>query len=80
MTFNGLIYSTALGYDIKVAVDALAAGAIAAGVSGKGPAVAAVVPEDSIAKVKEAWSAFEGEVIQAQVNREKAYVVVTDDG
>jgi len=79
MTFNGLIYSTALSYDIKEAVDALAAGAIAAGVSGKGPAVAAVVPEDSIAKVKEAWSAFEGEVIQARVNRVKAHVVGTDD-
>jgi len=80
MTFNGIIYSVALGYDIKVAVDALAAGAIAAGISGKGPAIAAVVREDSIAKVKEAWNAFEGEVIQARVNRVKAHVVGTGDG
>jgi len=80
MTFNGLIYSVALGYDIKVAVDALAAGAIAAGISGKGPAIAAVVCEDSIAEVKEAWNAFEGEVIQARVNRVKAHVVGTEDG
>ena len=80
MTFNGIIYSMALGYDIKVAVDAVAAGAIAAGVSGKGPAIAAVVREDSIADVKEAWNAFEGEVIQARVNRVKAHVVETEDG
>ncbi len=79
MTFNGLIYSAALGYDIKGAVDALAAGAIAAGVSGKGPAVAAVVPEDSIAEVKEAWNVLEGEVIQARVNRVKAHVVGADN-
>ena len=80
MTFNGLIYSVALGYDIKVAVDALAAGAIAAGISGKGPAIAAVVREDSIAEVKEAWNVHEGEVIQARVNRVKAHVVGREDG
>jgi len=80
MTFNGLIYSVALGYDIKAAVDALAAGAIAAGVSGKGPAIAAVACEDSVAEVKEAWNAFEGEVIQARANRVKAHVVGTEDG
>jgi len=80
MTFNGLIYSAALDYNVKVAVDALAAGAIAAGISGKGPAIAAVVPENSIAEVKEAWNPFEGEVIQARVNRVKAHVVGKDDG
>jgi len=80
MTFNGLIYSVALGYDVKAAVDALAAGAIAAGISGKGPAIAAVVSEDSVAEVKEAWNVFEGEVIQARVNRVKAHVVGKDDG
>mgnify|MGYP001033117175 CR=1 FL=1 len=80
MTFNGLIYSMALGYDINAAVDALAAGAIAAGISGKGPAIAAVVPEDSIVEVKEAWNAYRGEAIQARVNRVKAHVVGTDDG
>jgi shikimate kinase len=80
MTFNGLIYSMALGHDINVAIDALAAGAIAAGISGKGPAVAAVVRQDSIGEVKQAWNAYEGEVIQARVNREKAHVVRADDG
>jgi len=79
MTFNGLIYSMALGYDIKAAVNALGAGAVAAGISGKGPAVAAVVREDSIAEVKEAWNAYEGELIQARVNRVKAHVVGKDD-
>jgi len=80
MTFNGLIYSMALGHDINVAIDALAAGAIAAGISGKGPAVAAVVRQDSIGEIKEAWNAYEGEVIQTRVNREKAHVVGSDGG
>jgi len=80
MTFNGLIYSMALSYDVKPVVDALEAGAIAAGISGKGPAVAAVIREDSFADVKEAWNAFEGEVIQARVNRVKAHVVEANEG
>jgi len=75
LTLNGLIYSSALGYNPSIAVDALMAGALAAGLSGTGPAVTAVVSEEKNDDVKDAWQAYEGDILQAQVNHEKAKVV-----
>ena len=75
LTLNGLIYSSALGYDASIATDALMAGALAAGLSGKGPAVAAIVERGRADSVREAWQTREGEIIQAGVNHEKAKVV-----
>jgi shikimate kinase len=73
MTLNGLLYSTVLGYDSNIAVDALGAGALAAGLSGKGPAVAAVVPQESVGSVKEAWEKYGGSIIETRINVEKAH-------
>lgn len=75
MTLNGLAYSAVLGYDVSVAVDALSVGAIAAGLSGKGPAVAAVVPRDRVSSVRSLWRKYEGEIIEASINREKAHAL-----
>jgi len=75
LTLNGLIYSSALGYDSSPAVDALTAGAYAAGLSGTGPAVTAIVPEDKVDAVKEVWQKREGEILEARINQEKAKVV-----
>lgn len=75
LTLNGLLYSSALGYDPSIAMDALTAGAMAAGLCGKGPAVTAVVAEDKVDKVKEALMKYEGEVIEAEINNEKARVL-----
>ena len=75
LTLNGLIYSSALGYNPSVAVDALMAGALAAGLSGTGPAVTTIVPDEKIDLVKDAWLAYEGEILEARVNHEKAKVV-----
>jgi shikimate kinase len=75
LTLNGLIYSSALGYDASVALDALAAGAVAAGLCGKGPAVTALVSNGKIDLVKAALQCHEGEVFQACFNREKAKVI-----
>ena len=75
LSLNGIIYSSALGYDSSVAVDALSAGAVAAGLCGKGPAVTAVVSDDKIDQVKAALQRHGGEVIQARLNHEKAKVV-----
>jgi len=75
MTLNGLIYSAILGYDAKIAIDALAAGAVAAGLSGKGPAVAAIVHRDRVDEVYSAWEKYSGEIIHARINREKAHVL-----
>jgi shikimate kinase len=75
LTLNGLIYSSALGYNPSIAVDALMTGALAAGLSGTGPAVTAIVPEEKIDNVRDAWRAYEGDILQAHVNHEKAKVV-----
>jgi len=75
MTLNGLVYSAALGYDSSLAIEALEAGAIAAGLTGKGPAVAAVVSDKNIESVKDAWQAYKGEIIQAKLNQKKAHII-----
>jgi shikimate kinase len=74
LTLNGLIYSAASNLNPKIAVDALAAGAVAAGLCGKGPATTAVVSTEKIDSVKIALQAYEGEVLQANLNSEKAKV------
>jgi shikimate kinase len=75
LTLNGLIYSSASGYNPAIALDALAAGAVAAGLCGKGPAVTAVASKDKIGSVKAALQKYEGEILQARLNREKAKVL-----
>jgi len=75
LTLNGLIYSSALGYDPSIALDALMAGALAAGLCGKGPSVTAVVPSEKADLVKDVWQAYEGDILQTRVNHEKAKVL-----
>lgn len=75
LTLNGLIYSSALGYNSSIVLDALMAGALAAGLCGKGPAVTVVVSEEKIDSVKDAMEAYEGEILQAKLNHEKAKVL-----
>jgi shikimate kinase len=75
LSLNGIIYSAALGFDTSVALDALSAGAVAAGLCGKGPAVTAVVSIGKIDEVKTALQRHEGEILQARLNQEKARVV-----
>jgi len=75
LTLNGLVYSAALGLDASVAMNALAAGALAAGLCGKGPAVTVVVSDDRVTPVEAALRRYEGEVLRACMNHEKAKVV-----
>ena len=75
LSLNGLVYSVALGCDASIALDALAAGAVAAGLCGKGPAVTAVVADDKVDAVKQALRRYKGEVLQTRLNREKAKVI-----
>jgi len=75
LTLNGLIYSSAAGFNPSIAVDALAAGAMAAGLCGKGPAVTAVTPKDKVDSVKAALKKYGGEILQANFNIEKAKVL-----
>jgi len=75
LTLNGLVYASASNLNTSIAIDALTAGAVAAGLCGKGPAVTAVVPNDKIDSVKAALQRYEGEILQAHLNREKAKVL-----
>ncbi|MEM3640505.1 MAG: shikimate kinase [Candidatus Bathyarchaeia archaeon] len=75
LTLNGLFYSSALGYDPSIAIDALMAGAVAAGLCGKGPAVTVVVSNEKVDSVKDALTSYEGDVLQARINHEKAKVL-----
>ena len=75
LTLNGTVYATALGYNNSVATDALDAGALAAGLCGKGPAVTAVVPDEKLDVVTAALECHKGEVLQARFNMEKAKVI-----
>jgi shikimate kinase len=75
LSLNGLLYSSAWGFDSSVALDALSAGAVAAGLCGKGPAVTTVVSDETFDKVKTALERHEGRILHAQFNREKASLV-----
>jgi shikimate kinase len=75
MTLNGLIYSVALGYDQTIAREALNSGAVAVGLSGTGPATAAVVPPAKADQVGKVWQAFEGRVLRTKINRLKAHIL-----
>lgn len=75
LTLNGLIYSSASNQNTAIAVDALVAGAIAAGLCGKGPAITTVVPNEKVDNVKAVLQSYEGEILQASFNCEKARVL-----
>ncbi len=76
MTLNGILYSATLKQDPDIALEALRSGAIAAGLSGTGPGVVALVRvECDIDKVKESWDRFDGEIIETTVNNEKARIL-----
>jgi len=63
LTLNGLLYSRALGHDAMVAFDALSAGALAAGLTGTGPAVVAIAKPKNTAAIKRAWRGRPGRII-----------------
>jgi len=75
LTLNGLIYSSASGYNPAIALDALAAGALAAGLCGKGPAVTAVTFKDKRDSVKASLQNYGGEILETLLNSEKAKVI-----
>jgi len=63
MTLNGLIYSHVLRLSTDVIVESLEAGALAAGISGKGPSYAFVVQEQFKNAVLDVLKEYEGQVI-----------------
>jgi shikimate kinase len=74
LTLNGLAFSAVLGEDPRPALSAIEAGALGAGLSGKGPAVAAAVEEKNSKKVCQAFEKFDGRIIETQPNYCRACV------
>jgi shikimate kinase len=74
LTLNGLALSSILGEDPRPALSAIESGALGAGLSGKGPSVAAIVDENSLNAVRQAFAKFDGRVIEANLNFSKALI------
>lgn len=74
MIINGLATSTILNSDPKIITDLLEKGAIAASISGNGPAIAAIVKKGSEHNIKKIFSALDGKIIVSKVNNKKAEV------
>lgn len=74
LTLNGLAVASILGEDPRPALSAIEAGALGAGLSGKGPSVAAIVNENSLKPVRQAFAKFDGRVIEAIPNFSKALI------
>ena len=51
------------------------AGSTAAGLIGKGPATTVVVSNEKVDSVKDVLAAYEGDILQARLNNEKAKVL-----
>jgi len=68
LTLNGIIYCATLGFNPEIAVDALEAGAVAAGLSGTGPSFVAITTEEKQDNIIEAWSSHPGDIIITSVD------------
>ena len=74
MIINGLATSTILNSDPKIITNLLEKGAIAASISGNGPAIAAIVKKENEQNVKKVFSSLDGSIIVSKVNNKKAEV------
>jgi len=74
LTLNGLAFSAVLGEDPRAALAAIEAGALGAGLSGKGPAVVAAVEEKDSKRVHQAFEKFDGRIIETEPNYSRACV------
>jgi shikimate kinase len=74
LTLNGLAISSVLGEDPRPSLSAIEAGAFGAGLSGKGPAIAAIVDEKGSKAVRQAFAKFDGQIIEANPNYTKTMI------
>lgn len=74
MNLNGMLLSTSLSAEYEPVIKAIRAGAVAASMSGNGPAIAAVSYDENIENIRAAFAKFDGSVIVSKINNEKASV------
>ena len=70
LNLNGLIYSSALGFNTAIAIDALEVGALASGLSGTGSSFVAVVDDSSIDDVRDSWMKYDGSIIETRTDND----------
>ncbi|HXV88671.1 MAG TPA: shikimate kinase [Nitrososphaeraceae archaeon] len=75
MTLNGVLTSALLSNSYTITRMCLENGALAASISGNGPAIAAVVRESDVQKIKSVLSNLDGRVIISRTNNQKASIV-----
>ncbi len=78
LTLNGLLYCAALEFNPNIAIDALSAGAIAAGLSGTGPSFVAVTDDKALDDVFASWSSYEGSIIRTEVDNEGTKEILSE--
>jgi len=74
ITLNGLVHCAAFGLPFEPAMRALRAGAIAAGLSGTGPAAVAITRGDGD-EIAQAWAGLGGRIIRTTTNNERARLI-----
>jgi len=74
MILNGLATSPILSSEPKIIPKLIENGALGASVSGNGPAIAAIVKNNDVSKIKSVFSSLEGNTTVAQINNKKAEV------
>lgn len=75
MTLNGVLTSSLLSNSYTITRMCLENGALAASISGNGPAIAAVAGERELQKIKSVLSNLDGRVIVSKTNNQKASAV-----
>ena len=75
MKLNGVLTSSLLSNSYTITRMCLENGALAASISGNGPAIAAVVRESEVQKIKSVLSNLDGKVLISRTNNQKASIV-----
>lgn len=75
MTLNGVLTSSLLSNSYTLTRMCLENGALAASISGNGPAIAAIARESEIQKIKSVLSNLDGRVIVSKTSNQKAFTV-----
>ncbi len=79
LTLNGFLYCIALDFDTKISLDALKAGAKAAGLSGTGSAYSILADNSKdIEEIKSALSKYPGKLIETELDNEGSVVIGKD--
>ena len=74
MTINGLATSAILNSESKIITNLIEKGALAASISGNGPAIAAITKKENESNIRKIFSSMEGNTISSKVNNKKAEV------